>query len=138
VYLDSSAFLRWLLGSKQIIKGFLKWKECYSSELLWIEVNRVLNRLRLESEITDEEFGILYNDFSEFYKSIYVIEMSALVKEKASGIFPTVIGTLDALHLASAMLLQSEKKEKQIILFTHDKQLATGAIAMGIETMGVR
>jgi len=43
-----------------------------------------------------------------------------------------------ALHLASAMLLQSEKKEKQIILFTHDKQLATGAIAMGIETMGVR
>ena len=114
MYLDSSAFLRWLLGSKQIIKGFLKWKECYSSELLWIEVNRVLNRLRLESEITDEEFGILYNDFSEFYKSIYVIEMSALVKEKASGIFPTVIGTLDALHLASAMLLQSEKKENWI------------------------
>jgi predicted nucleic acid-binding protein len=132
VYLDTSVFLRWLLNSPKAYSGFQKWNSCYTSELLYIEVCRVLNRLRLENEIDDKEYANLHSTFLEFYRTVFVIEINQTVKQKSAGPFPTVIGTLDAIHLASALILLEENKELEITFLTHDHQLSTAAIAMGL------
>lgn len=137
VYLDTSVFLRWLLNSSKIYSGFQTWKSCYSSELLYIEVSRVLNRLRLEKEINDQEYANLHKTFLDFYKTVFVIEINQTVKQKSAEPFPTVIGTLDAIHLASALILMEENKELEITFLTHDSQLSTAAIAMGLTVRGI-
>ncbi|MDX1961087.1 MAG: type II toxin-antitoxin system VapC family toxin [Leptospiraceae bacterium] len=137
VYLDTSVLLRWLLNSSKVYSGFQKWDSCYTSELLPIEVNRVLNRLRLEKEIDDQEFANLHKIFLEFYNTISVIEINQAVKQKSSEPFSTVIGTLDAIHLASALLLKEENKKLKILFLTHDNQLSTAAIAMGFDVEGL-
>lgn len=137
IYLDTSALLRWLLNSPKVYSEFQNWQACYTSELLYIEVSRVLNRLRLEKEIDDSEYADLHKTFLEFYKTIYVIELNQAVKQKSAEPFPTVIGTLDAIHLASAILLKEENPKWQIQFLTHDSQLSTAATAMGFEVIGI-
>ena len=136
VYLDTSVFLRWLLNSSKVYSEFQNWKVCYTSELLYIEVNRVLNRLRLEKEISDEEYANLHKTFLEFYKTVHVIEINQTVKQKSAEPFPTIIGTIDAIHLVSALRLKEENQKLEITFLTHDSQLSTAATAMGFEVAG--
>ncbi|MCX7037611.1 MAG: hypothetical protein NT005_00455, partial [Spirochaetes bacterium] len=54
------------------------------------------------------------------------------VKRRAAGPFPTVIGTLDAIHLASAILWEEAEPNSDFSLLTYDKQLALCARALGV------
>ena len=137
VYLDTSVLLRWLLNDSARYKNFFQWKKSVASELIWIESNRALNRLRLENRISDLEFSQLHQTLSKFYKSLYVIEINAEIKKRAASPFPTIIGTLDAIHLSSALLWQEENPNESLTLLTHDSQLATAAQAYGLRTDGV-
>lgn len=58
--------------------------------------------------------------------------ISATVLQRAASPFPTVIGTLDAIHLATA-LLWIEDNDEPLTFFTHDRQLAVAAQACGLE-----
>jgi predicted nucleic acid-binding protein len=136
VYLDTSVFLRWLLNSPKVYSKFQTWDTCYTSEIFYIEVSRVLNRLRLENAITDKEYVNLRNTFLEFYNTAYIIEINQRIKQKAAEPFPTVLGTLDAIHLASALILIEENDTLEITFLTHDQQLHTAASAMGLVVEG--
>jgi predicted nucleic acid-binding protein len=56
----------------------------------------------------------------------------------ASQPFPTPLGTLDALHLATAMLYRAthQSGEHPIIFATHDVELARAARAMRFDVIG--
>lgn len=49
---------------------------------------------------------------------------------------PTVIKILDAIHLASALLLQ-ERRSETLTFATRDLQHATGARALGFNVIGL-
>jgi predicted nucleic acid-binding protein len=51
------------------------------------------------------------------------------VLTRAAGPMPTVVGSLDAIHLATAL-------EPGFVLLTHDKQLARAARASGLDVGG--
>ncbi len=48
---------------------------------------------------------------------------------------PTVVKTLDAIHLNSALLFQ-ESREEKVVFATHDTRQAMGAKALGFEVIG--
>jgi hypothetical protein len=48
-----------------------------------------------------------------------------------------VIGTLDAIHLASAVTLRDGLNE-DLVFATHDRQQAIGARALGFEVIGIQ
>jgi hypothetical protein len=50
---------------------------------------------------------------------------------------PTELGTLDAIHLATA-LLWKDLTRAEVIMATHDTALAIGAQAHGLQVVGVR
>jgi len=60
------------------------------------------------------------------------VPLSRAVLNRAADPFPTVLGTLDAIHLASALLWIEEKGEA-LTLVTHDQQLAIAARACGLD-----
>ena len=49
---------------------------------------------------------------------------------------PTELGTLDAIHLATA-LLWKETADDTLVMATHDEALATAARAHGLAVVGV-
>ena len=62
-----------------------------------------------------------------------LIEMTGAVKERASNAFPTAIGTLDAIHLSSALIGQ-EHTDEEVLILTFDGQMLICAGALGIQT----
>ena len=48
---------------------------------------------------------------------------------------PTELGTLDAIHLATA-LLWKESEDAELIMATHDRALAIAARAHGLKAIG--
>ena len=58
------------------------------------------------------------------------------VLSRASEPLPVPLGTLDALHLATALLWR-EQTGKDLVMATHDASLALAARAFGMETLGV-
>ena len=65
--------------------------------------------------------------------------MSPAVLRRAADPVPTPLGTLDALHLATALLWRDSQEaapEAGLVVLTHDAQLGTAATAMGFETRG--
>ena len=56
--------------------------------------------------------------------------------QRAGETFPSVVGTLDAIHLATALSIR--EIETVDLLLTHDSQLATTARSLGFEVMGAR
>ena len=138
-YLDSSVILRKLLNQSGISPYLLKNSgkensQVYSSRLLQVECNRVLDRFRLENILSDRDLSLVKKELNEFLKQINFIELTRPILEMSSQSFPTQIGTLDSIHL-STLLLANKSLSLNLSLLTHDQQLINAAIAMGVDVL---
>lgn len=132
-YIDSSVILRILLGQNAVKIDFNRYNKKISSELLMIECNRVIDRYRLEGLLTDKQISEVKQNLRKITDGMYIIEITEAVKRKAAESFPTVIGTLDAIHISTALLWNEHEKENDIILASYDKQMCVCAKALGFE-----
>ena len=103
-YIDSSVVLRLLLDQPAAMTSWRKWSRLCSSSLLHVEVHRTVDRYRLSGEINDEQRSRITAKYDELTATIEFIPLTAMILQRASLPFPTVVATLDALHLASAAL----------------------------------
>jgi predicted nucleic acid-binding protein len=136
VYLDTSAALRVLLQQPNHLPNWGKWERAYSSELLGVEARRVIDRLRLESALDDAGVAAAQQSLEHLERSIGRIALTRTVLRRAAQPMGTVVRTLDAIHLASALLFQ-ERRAARLVFATHDQQQAVGARALGFECVGV-
>ncbi|MBE7411013.1 MAG: PIN domain-containing protein [Leptospiraceae bacterium] len=136
-YLDSSVALDWILHLKSVEPiGLKKIETIVSSELLEIECSRVLDRYRLQALLDDVKVSESKKKLKSLLESIGLIEITEKIKKRAKDSFPTIIGTLDAIHLSSA-LLWAEELRKPFVLLTRDKQMKVCSEALGIEVLGL-
>lgn len=95
---DTSVLFRYLLSGDEDFKRVKEFEKVGSSELLFIESSRVLHRYRIEAAITDNQLEEAITHLKEVYDALYIFEMNSRIKQRAAGAFPTIIGTLDAIH----------------------------------------
>jgi hypothetical protein len=126
--------LRYLLRGDEALASLAATDEVGSSDLLDIECRRVLQRERLESHLNDQEYSDVLVLLDAVLDRLFVIELGPAVKHRAAGAFPTVIGTLDAIHLASALLWQEAQPAASLRLLTYDRQMELCARALGLRT----
>jgi len=131
VLVDTSVVLGTLLGQSEQVTCWGKWSEAYVSELVQTEYLRSLDRLRLQGALTDEDRVRLRLDFETFWKTCHRVPVSTSILTRASEPFPTVLGTLDAIHLATLLQIQNNL-DIQLTLLTHDEQLARAARACNV------
>jgi len=135
VYVDTSIVLRILLHEPNPLGTWGQWTKAYSSALWRVEALRTVDRLRLTHEISDAEVAELVRDIQIIHETFAIHPITNQVLQRASETFPTVVGTLDALHLATALSIR--EIENVHLLLTHDPQLATAARSLGFEVMGI-
>ena len=61
-------------------------------------------------------------------------ELDSVVLERAAEPFPTLLGSLDAIHLATASVVRAHVAD--LCFATHDGKLATAARALGFTVLG--
>jgi uncharacterized protein len=134
-YLDSSTVLRIILGQSNALKEWRSITRGVASALVEVECLRTLDRLRLAEGLSDGEIAIRREAVFRLLEAVEVIEMTRPVLSRAAQPLPTALGTLDAIHLASA-LLWKDRNGTDLVMATHDASLATAARACGLHVLG--
>jgi predicted nucleic acid-binding protein len=130
VYLDSSVVLRPLLDQPKQLKSWGNWETAFSSELLGVECRRAIDRLRLEALYDDRQVAEAMDQLAKIEKTIKRVRLNRTIVQGASKTMPTVVKTLDAIHLATATALR-DRRNIDLVFATHDVQQAVAARALG-------
>ena len=134
VYLDTSVVLRALLATGDAPPDWGAWERAYSSELMGVEARRTLDRLRLEHALDDDGLADAHDALAATEQAIGSIRLTAAVLRRAGQPMPAAVKTLDAIHLASALLF-AERRGSGLVFGTHDRRQATAARALGFEVL---
>ena len=136
VYLDSSVVLRRLQREPAPLARWGQWERAYSSVLMRVEVLRTVDRNRLRGAISDREASELISIAHAFFDAIQFIALSDGILNRASQSFFTALGTLDALHLATALRLV-DSGSMELTFLTHDAELAIAARSVNLTVEGI-
>lgn len=135
-YIDSSVILRVVLGQPGRLAEWESISRGVASDLAEVECLRTMDRLRLLGELTAEESASGREAVYRIMEALEVVELSSAVMRRASQPMPAPLGTLDAIHLATADLWREWRREDPVIA-THDRALALAARASGFKVTGV-
>ncbi len=137
LYLDSSALLRIILREPGALNlSLLRSAESIlSSELLAIECPRTIDRLRLQGSLSVEEAAKRTGVLKDWLEAVDLVLLQRPILARASEPFPTPLGTLDAMHLATA-LVWKDRQGQDLTMATHDGGLALASQAFGIPVLG--
>jgi predicted nucleic acid-binding protein len=136
-YVDASVLLRVALGQPDALPEWSKVERGVSSALVTTESLRTLDRLRLKVKLADTVVAERRAKILELVASLEVVDIDSAVLDRAAQPMPTELGTLDAIHLATA-LLWKEMTGEELTMATHDGALAIAAAAHGLPVVGAR
>ena len=134
-YVDSSVLLRIVLGEPDRLRIWPTITNAVSSELIRLECLRTIDRARFRLGLEDRKVARYRADVLEAVEAFSLVGLDSIVLERASEPFPTALGSLDAIHLASALLIRDRFDE--LVFATHDDELGTAALATGFQVHGV-
>ncbi len=136
-YLDSSVVLRVILGQRNKLRAWKTIERGVASALVQVECLRTLDRLRLRVGLSDEDLAERRQTVFRIIEETEVVEPSMVLLDRAARPFPTELGTLEAIHLATALMWR-EAREEEIVMATHDRALGTAAQASGLRVVGLK
>lgn len=134
VYVESSVVLRVVLGEKGRLAAWSRISEPITSEVTRVECLRTLDRLRLAGALSDRELSRRRSTTLAMLEAFELVRLNRAVLDRAADPFPTQIRTLEAIHLASALLARVRFAAMRFA--THDRELAAAALAEGLALLG--
>lgn len=135
-YVDTSVVLRIVFSEKNRLKIDQKLEFMIANEILKIECFRTLDRMRHMLPLTDNDVAMRSVLLYKALRAIRFIKINNFISERARQPFPTLVKSLDAIHLATALEWQSQDG-RPLTFLTHDAQLGRAAEAVGIEVLGL-
>ena len=134
-YIDTSALLRIVFREPGALDDLRSCEALVSSELIGVECARTIDRLRLQGSLTADEAAARLRIVTDWLEAIDLVLVRPSVLSRASEPMPMPLGTLDALHLATALIWRDRMGPLQAMA-THDAALGSAARAFGFEVVG--
>ena len=135
-YVDSSVVLRRILGQPRGLREWTSIDTPVASAIIEVECLRTLDRVRLLQAAADHDLALRRETLFAALQRFDLVAVERLVLSRAALPLPTALGTLDAIHLATAMLWR-ESRSQNLVMATHDAALATAARAFGFTVIGI-
>ena len=134
-YIDTSALLRIVLREPGAL-DLRSYDALVSSELIAVESPRTIDRLRLQGALTIKEAAARVRAVDDWLEAVDLVLLRPPVLSRASEPMPVPLGTLDALHLATALVWRDRMGALQTMA-THDTALGLAAQAFGFDVRGI-
>lgn len=135
-YIDTSALLRIVLREPGAVEDLRTYDGLVSNELIAVESARTIDRLRLQGSLTGDEAAARLRTVNEWLEAIDLVLLRPPVLSRASEPMPMPVGSLDAIHLATALIWR-DRVGPLPEMVTHDTTLGAAARAFGFEVRGV-
>ena len=139
IYIDTSTYLKLFLKEKGSDKArkLVKENSLLSSAILTSESFSALSRRRQGKEIDDKMFDRLVNRIKKDLPYIEIIKLTDdVLKTAEEVILRSTVRTLDAIHIASALLFR-ELTGIELTFVTSDKKQEESAKNEGLKTFFV-
>jgi predicted nucleic acid-binding protein len=137
LYADSSAVLSWLFGEPkgEAVREVLSAAELVvASDLTLVECDRTIHRAQVMGRITEAQAADRRAVLVAAAASWNILRLDAEVIERARRPFPAEpIRTLDALHLASALVARAAVPG--LVLLTLDERMRVAGQGLGFELL---
>ena len=137
LYAESSSVLRWLLDEsvaeqiERLLRGATK---IVCSRLTLVETRRVVRRAVVENVLDEVGSSTVLEALARAAAGWAVLEMSREVAERAEAAFPVEpVRTLDAFHLASALLLRRALPDLRLL--SSDDRVRANGRQLGFEVL---
>lgn len=134
-YIDSSVLLRIALGQPDRLAEWEQIHRPVTSGLTEVECLRTLDRRRQQGLLPEHVYPERRGLVIQLLERMERVDLTPGVLRRAADPFPTPLGTLDAIHLATAALWAQATGERPVMA-THDAQLAVAAAAIGLPVIG--
>jgi predicted nucleic acid-binding protein len=133
IYLESTAFLAWLLGEPAgdaVHEVLVNAQQIAASELTAVECERALQRGAVLGSLDEADAAELRGAIHEAERHWLVQRLDAEVLTRARAMFPDEpVRTLDALHLSSALRLATALQD--LTMVSLDDRVRRNAALLG-------
>jgi predicted nucleic acid-binding protein len=134
-YIDTSALLRIVLREPGAVDDLRTYDGLVSSEVTAVESARTIDRLRHQGVLTLEEATARLGVVNDWLEALDLVLLRPPVLSRASEPMPMPVGTLDAIHLATALIWR-DRLGPLPQMVTHDAALGAAARAFGFDVRG--
>jgi predicted nucleic acid-binding protein len=136
LYAESSAVLRWLLGTddaKPIEDALASATAVVTSDLTTAEVGRTLQRLVATTALDSEDGERAWASYSAASRHWHMYSVSDPVLTRVTRAFPSEpVRTLDAIHLATALLHADELGAPVVLSVDRRIRANAGALDLAV------
>ena len=135
-YVDSSVLLRFILDQPDPLTELRLYDRRVTSFVAEVECLRAIESARARGQLTADEAAdrrlVAYAQLRRMRRLL----VSRPVLRRAGEAYPLPVKALDAIHLASALLVR-EREAPDLVFATHDRQLGRLAAAMDLPVVGL-
>jgi predicted nucleic acid-binding protein len=135
-YVDSSVLLRFILDQPDPLTDLLQYDGRVTSSVTEVECLRGVESARWRGRLRGEEAAdrrrIVYAQLRRMRR----LPVSLSVIRRAGESFGLPVKSLDALHLASALIVR-DRESASLVFATHDRQLGRLAAALDLPVIGL-
>ncbi len=135
-YIDSSVLLRIALEQPNPFRGLKQFDENVSSQILKSECLRTLDRLASINRLSEDKRLMASEYLFTTFEHLNLVVLSDSILERVGEPLGLNLGTLDAIHLFSAVSWQHQNR-KPLVFVTHDIALGKAAQFFGFEVLGL-
>jgi predicted nucleic acid-binding protein len=136
LFIDSSVILRRVLGQHGALEGWSDFEGIGVSALAEVECLRTLDRLRVLDRLDERQVGVWREGVFALLHGAETFDVTRVILHRAAQPMATTLGTLDAIHLATALLWR-ERSSDELSMATHDRALGAAARASGLAVLGL-
>ena len=125
VYLDASALVKLVLPENEtaaLLRALREWPDRVTSEIALVEVVRAARRASPRVEVSRRARSVM--------AAVHLLRLEDSILEAASTLAPARLGTLDSIHLASALALETVAG-----MIVYDSRLARAARDSGLKVL---
>jgi predicted nucleic acid-binding protein len=135
-YVDASAILRIVFAEPGPAIPLAPGDRLASSELVEVETFHAIDRERLDGALDDLTTATKRKELGEFLAMLDLVPVDRTVLGRAKASFAVNVRALDAIHVATAEVLQAEAEGEPVEFWTHDERQATVALSRGFTVFG--
>jgi predicted nucleic acid-binding protein len=135
-YVDASAILRVLFSEPGPSVPLAGADRLVSSQVVEVETFRAVDRERLLGHLDDRETAIKRKELADLLAMLDLAAIDGTVIDRAKSSFAINVRALDAIHVATAEMLQAEAASEPLEFWTHDVRQANAALSRGLTVRG--
>jgi uncharacterized protein len=135
-YVDSSVLLRFILDQPGRLSALLQADGRVTSLVTEVECLRAVESARTRGQLDTDEYADRRRIVFAQLRRMRRLPVTRSVLRRAGEPYPLPVKSLDAIHLASALMLR-EREARDLVFATHDRQLGRVAAVMDFPVIGL-